>query len=70
MPCPLCGGLLNDVERGSSLCFRCRESGGRVRLEIYDLEGDLKGADCFSDIFLGKTNYRKMRKANLKRGGY
>jgi hypothetical protein len=72
MPCPLCGTELNEAELDSALCFRCRDSKAKVRLEIYDKEDDsrIKTTDSFSEVFLGKANYKRMRRANLRHGGY
>ena len=70
--CPLCGCAVNDDEASvSSICHRCKSMGGKVRLEIYDGDSGAGGKpDPFSDAFLGKMNYRRLRNTNLKRGGY
>ncbi|MCI0560804.1 MAG: hypothetical protein MN733_20160, partial [Nitrososphaera sp.] len=68
--CPLCGDRIYAEGEGI-LCYRCKDTGGQVRLEIYDRpDAPVEPVEGFSDAYLGKLNYKSMRKRNLHRGGF
>lgn len=68
--CPLCGDTIYS-EDDVSICHRCRESGGHVRLEIYDdIDKGKEAPKGFSDIYMGGLNYKTMRGKNIRRGGF
>jgi hypothetical protein len=67
--CPLCGDVLYSSNDGP-LCFRCKESGARLRLEIYDKDPYSKKEDSFTKTFIGGTNYKDMQSKNIRRGGF
>jgi hypothetical protein len=68
--CPLCGAVVYSND-DSAACFRCRNSGARVRLEIYDKKDEAEEpSKAFSDVFLGHMNYKRMRSKNIERGGF
>lgn len=65
--CPMCGDVFYT---GDLLCFRCMGAGGRVRLEIYDhSDATNEPAEGFSEVWLGKWNYKDMQRKNIRRGG-
>ncbi|MEO9319289.1 MAG: hypothetical protein ABI361_01315 [Nitrososphaera sp.] len=70
--CPLCGSALDADSEEFTLCYKCRESGAKIRLEIYEADSTIPKdpSSGFSELFLGKINYRKIRNANIARGGY
>ena len=66
--CIGCGDIMYSDDL---MCHRCKESGVRTRLEIYDnLPEQKKPAHDFSKTFLGDFNYKKMQRKNLERGGF
>ena len=67
--CPMCGDVIYSGNDGP-LCFRCKESGARVRLEIYDKDPYPKKEDSFAKTFIGGTNFKDMQSKNIRRGGF
>ena len=68
--CPLCGDTIYS-EGEEPLCFRCKQTGGHVRLEIYDHPDESnEPAKGFSEAYMGNMNYKSMRRRNLHRGGF
>jgi hypothetical protein len=68
--CSLCGDTIYTDEEGL-FCFRCKQTGGHIRLEIYDKPDPPKeGGTSFEDAFIGKLNYKSMRRNNIQRGGF
>lgn len=68
--CVMCGDTIYS-ESDEPMCFRCKQSGAHVRLEIYDrADPSTEPVQGFSDAFLGKMNYKSMRRANIKRGNF
>jgi hypothetical protein len=69
--CPSCGDAIYSEDGKSPMCFRCRQSGVKVRLEIYDKE-DIKDEPLkgISEIYFGNINFKKMRKKNIEYGGF
>ena len=66
--CPMCGDVIYSGNDGP-LCFRCKESGARLRLEIYDKDPYFK-EDSFAKTFIGGTNFKDMQSKNIRRGGF
>ena len=58
--CVHCGGR---VYGDGLVCFRCKGLG--AKREIYDSEEGPHDPSSFSDLYLGGTNYKKMRKKNI-----
>ena len=52
------------------LCFRCRDSGAHLRLEIYDKHPDSSKEDSFARVFMGGSNFKDMQKKNIRKGGF
>jgi hypothetical protein len=52
------------------LCFRCKDSGAKVRLEIYDKDPYNGGEDSFAKTFIGGTNFKDMQRRNIRQGGF
>ena len=67
--CPMCGDDIRPSDEGP-LCFRCKESGARLRLEIYDKHPDSRKEDSFARVFMGGSNFKDMQKKNIKNGGF
>jgi hypothetical protein len=59
--CVHCGDIIYDV---GLVCFRCKGLG--AKREIYDREEGAQDPSSFSDIYLGSTNYKTMRKKNIR----
>ena len=47
------------------VCFWCKGLG--VKREIYDREDGPRDPGSFSDIYLGRSNYKRMRKKNIEK---
>lgn len=58
--CVHCGG---PVYSDGIVCFRCKGLG--AKREIYDREDGPQDRSSFSDLYLGRANYKKMRKKNI-----
>jgi hypothetical protein len=58
--CVHCGG---PIYGEGIVCFRCKGLG--AKREIYDKEDGPRDRSSFSDLYLGSTNYKKMRKKNI-----
>ncbi|HXV45396.1 MAG TPA: hypothetical protein VD736_01860 [Nitrososphaera sp.] len=59
--CVHCGG---PIYGDGIVCFRCKGLG--AKREIYDSEKGPRDPGSFSDLYLGNTNYKKMRKKNIR----
>jgi hypothetical protein len=66
--CPLCGGVIHSGD--DLVCFRCKDTGGHVRLEIYDRDPGNDPEDSFSKVFMGSPHFGDMQKKNIRRGGF
>ena len=66
--CPMCGDTMYSDNDGP-LCFRCKQSGAKLRLEIYDKDPYTGQATSFG-TFIGGTNYKDMQRKNIRRGGF
>ena len=58
--CLHCGG---PIYTEGLVCFRCKGLG--TKREIYDSEEGPQDNSSFSDLYIGNTNYKKMRKKNI-----
>jgi hypothetical protein len=67
--CPMCGDEIY-AESDEPLCYRCKGSGARVRLEIYDKNPDSGKEDTFASAFLGGSNFKDLQRKNIRRGGF
>jgi len=47
------------------VCFWCKGLG--AKREIYDREDGPRDPGSFSDIYLGSSNYKRMRKKNIEK---
>jgi len=64
--CPLCGDTFYTEDL---VCFRCKGTGGQVRLEIYDRpDASDESVQGFSNVWMGNLNYKDMRRKNIQRG--
>jgi len=59
--CVHCGGAIYG---DGLVCFRCKGLG--AKREIYDSEEGPHDPGSFSDLYLGRANYKKMRKKNIR----
>ena len=59
--CIHCGAVIYGE---GIVCFMCKGLGTTKR-EIYDSEEGPHDPSSFSDLYLGGTNYKKMRKRNI-----
>lgn len=67
--CPMCGDIIYASQAGP-LCHRCKESGAKVRLEIYDKDPYAGNEDSFARAFIGGTNFKDMQRKNIRTGGF
>ena len=67
--CTLCGDLIYSSNDGP-ICYRCREMGAHVRLEIYDKETGITPEDSFSKAFIGGPHFKDMQRRNIRRGNF
>ena len=67
--CPMCGDRIYS-DNDEPLCFRCKESGAHLRLEVYDKDPYARDEDSFARVFMGGTNFKDMQKKNIRRGGF
>ena len=58
--CVHCG---EQIYGDGIVCFRCKGLG--TKREIYDSEDGPQDKSSFSDLYMGSTNYKKMRKKNI-----
>lgn len=65
--CPTCGDTIY-LDSDGPLCFRCKGSGAKLRLEIYDKDPYTGREDNFAKTFVGGTNYKDMQRKNIRRG--
>jgi hypothetical protein len=63
----MCGDTIYSGE--DPLCYRCKESGVKLRLEIYDKDPYTRRESSF-DRFTGGTDYTTMQRKNIRRGGF
>jgi hypothetical protein len=63
--CIYCDAIIYQENEGL-ICFQCKPHNLGVKPEIYNAEKyDDKNQYSFSEIYLGNTNYRKMRRENI-----
>ena len=67
--CPVCGDKIYSDDEGM-LCYRCKDSGAHVRLEIYEKDPYNSPEDSFSKAFLKGPNFKDMQRKNIHRGGF
>jgi hypothetical protein len=65
----MCGDTIY-ADSDEPLCYRCKDSGARLRLEIYDKDPYSGKADSFANSFIGGTNFKDMQRKNIRRGGF
>jgi hypothetical protein len=65
----MCGDKIYS-DSDEPLCYRCKGSGARLRLEIYDKDPYSGQADTFGNAFFGGTNFKDMQRKNIRRGGF
>lgn len=61
----MCGDTMLTSEE--FFCYRCKPEAEKLgaKREIYSKEDLKRPQDRFTDLFIGTTNYREMRKRNL-----